>query len=80
MGGSIGVEHGGQGEEIKEPLMGNHPNTCATNSRSSGEGESIWVVFLSTFVAICGSFEFGSCVRTYVYVIQVDQNATFFCK
>lgn len=29
-----------------------------------GWGRSIWMVLLSTFVAVCGSFEFGSCVST----------------
>lgn len=29
---------------------------------SSNIGGSLWVVLLSTFVAVCGSFEFGICV------------------
>jgi MFS transporter, SP family, ERD6-like sugar transporter len=29
---------------------------------SKGKG-SLWMVFLSTAVAVCGSFEFGTCVR-----------------
>lgn len=29
---------------------------------SSNIGGSLWVVLLSTLVAVCGSFEFGICV------------------
>jgi SP family facilitated glucose transporter-like MFS transporter 8 len=28
----------------------------------SSSKESAWMVYLSTFVAVCGSFAFGSCV------------------
>ncbi|KAM5563833.1 hypothetical protein ABKV19_018460 [Rosa sericea] len=45
-------------ENIREPLM-----------RGTGEGsghgsskEDQWMVYLSTFVAVCGSYEFGCCV------------------
>jgi len=30
---------------------------------SKGQG-SLWMVFLATAVVVCGSFEFGTCVRT----------------
>lgn len=26
-----------------------------------------WMVYLTTFVAVCGSFAFGSCVRTHAW-------------
>lgn len=27
--------------------------------------EASWMVFLSTFIAVCGSYEFGACVRYF---------------
>ncbi|EXC05702.1 Sugar transporter ERD6-like 16 [Morus notabilis] len=33
-----------------------------TSTISADQNGSIWMVLLSTFVAVCGSFEFGSCV------------------
>lgn len=73
MGGNRDVERGGQGQEFKEPLMGYHRNNSATDADSSDKDESIWVVLLSTFVAVCGSFEFGTCVRTYFYIMILHE-------
>lgn len=51
-------------ENIRAPLM-----------RGGGEGsghgsskEDPWMVYLSTFVAVCGSYEFGCCVSASVHV------------
>lgn len=32
-------------------------------------GGSLWMVLLSTFVAVCGSFEFGSCVSILNFLL-----------
>lgn len=69
MGGNKDVEHGDQGQEVKEPLMGYHQNNSATDANNGDKDECIWVVLLSTLVAVCGSFEFGTCVRTYFYIL-----------
>ena len=31
-------------------------------SSSEKKNESLWMVYFSTFVAVCGSYEFGCCV------------------
>ncbi|KAF8401593.1 hypothetical protein HHK36_012538 [Tetracentron sinense] len=61
-------ENSGQ-EEIREPLIQREKVLVDGIARSAGEEdgtherskESVWMVYLSTFVAVCGSFEFGSC-------------------
>ncbi|XVF62699.1 hypothetical protein PTKIN_Ptkin09bG0029300 [Pterospermum kingtungense] len=54
-------------EDLKKPLVAEeqnfvHGNDHHETDKSSDETGSIWMVLLSTFVAVCGSFEFGSCV------------------
>lgn len=40
---------------------------------SDEDNGSIWMVLLSTCVAVCGSFEFGSCVSTmFFHYLCVD--------
>ncbi|RVX22148.1 Sugar transporter ERD6-like 16 [Vitis vinifera] len=66
------VEKGGKNglEDLKKPLVQgekiivSNELGCETDGSSSQNGSdgSIWMVLLSTFVAVCGSFEFGSCV------------------
>lgn len=66
------VEKGGKNglEDLKKPLVQgekiivSNESGCETDGSSSQNGSdgSIWMVLLSTFVAVCGSFEFGSCV------------------
>ncbi|WOL06761.1 sugar transporter ERD6-like 16 [Canna indica] len=53
--------HDTQESKVREPLIqqknpGNSEEACA------GKRESVWMVLLCTVVAVCGSFEFGSCV------------------
>ncbi|GMJ01115.1 Zinc-Induced Facilitator 2 [Hibiscus trionum] len=44
-------------EDVSMPLLLQQKNlTDETNSKAS-----VWMVYLSTIVAVCGSFEFGSC-------------------
>ncbi|KAK9281701.1 hypothetical protein L1049_004605 [Liquidambar formosana] len=55
-------------EQIREPLMQQEKNLADEEdgpgpndqSQKSSKGHQ-WMVYLSTFVAVCGSFEFGSC-------------------
>lgn len=44
-------------EGVRAPLMVN-----VAGSASGSGGGNLWMVYLSTFVAICGSYEFGCCV------------------
>ncbi|KAJ9700146.1 hypothetical protein PVL29_005800 [Vitis rotundifolia] len=66
------VEKGGKNglEDLKKPLVQGEKiivsnelgyGTDGSSSQNGSDG-SIWMVLLSTFVAVCGSFEFGSCV------------------
>lgn len=54
-------------EEIRKPLMQgqkNQPDAGGSGSEDQTDQSSkehLWMVYLSTFVAVCGSFEFGSC-------------------
>ncbi|KAJ4834111.1 hypothetical protein Tsubulata_039176 [Turnera subulata] len=51
-------------EDLEKPLVGGEKIVSSGSEYDSEEEEngSIWMVLLSTFVAVCGSFEFGSCV------------------
>uniref|UniRef100_A0A5B6ZBN6 Putative sugar transporter ERD6-like 8 n=1 Tax=Davidia involucrata TaxID=16924 RepID=A0A5B6ZBN6_DAVIN len=44
--------------KISEPLIGQKKEEHEVQNNKSG----LWNVFLSTFVAVCGSYAFGSCV------------------
>ncbi|RZC56101.1 hypothetical protein C5167_014961 [Papaver somniferum] len=55
----------GQRESITEPLIRQRKASIHEESpqlEGNGNGGSMFMVFLSTFVAVCGSFDFGSCV------------------
>lgn len=43
-------------EEVREPLVAVEDGSAHENSK-----ENLWMVYLSTFVAVCGSYEFGTC-------------------
>ncbi|KAL4339947.1 hypothetical protein GQ457_08G033420 [Hibiscus cannabinus] len=45
-------------EDLEQPLIVVHDD----GENVDDENGSIWMVLLCTFVAVCGSFEFGSCV------------------
>ncbi|KAI8566126.1 hypothetical protein RHMOL_Rhmol02G0015600 [Rhododendron molle] len=52
-------------EDIESPLLIEHKKVGESEEDESGKGGeegSIGMVLLSTAVAVCGSFEFGSCV------------------
>lgn len=46
-------------KEVREPLV--------EKDMAESKQEQPWMVYLSTFVAVCGSFAFGSCVREFTY-------------
>lgn len=52
-------------EEARVPLL-QEQKTMADeedgHTDQTSSKASLWMVYLSTFVAVCGSFEFGSCV------------------
>lgn len=47
-------------EGIREPLVGEQDNQLVHASRGHP-----WLVYFTTFVAVCGSYEFGACVSVY---------------
>lgn len=50
-------------EEMREALM--------RNAESGSKKQQPWMVYLSTIVAVCGSYEFGSCVSaSYIFCIN----------
>lgn len=53
--------HGTHEGEVRKPLIQQRELAKAEESSSDGQG-SLWMVLLSTGVAVSGSFEFGSCV------------------
>ena len=54
-------------DTITKPLIG-QKKEVQIQSNNGG----LWVVLLSTLVAVCGSFEFGSCVS-----IEISSNGVF---
>lgn len=54
-------------QDIQQPLIQAKRTTTddGRNQNQNGENGSRrhpWMVYLSTFVAVCGSYEFGACV------------------
>lgn len=49
-------------EDLEKPFIQPGIVVRYEDDDESDESGSIWMVLLSTFVAVCGSFEFGSCV------------------
>lgn len=64
------VERGVE-EEMREPLMAEEKN-LADGSEAHDESSkgNTWMVYFSTFVAVCGSYAFGSCVSSQSHFIQ----------
>lgn len=52
--------HNTRESEVRESLIKQELSCCKETSTNGSE--SIWMVLLCTGVAICGSFEFGTCV------------------
>ncbi|KAJ8766497.1 hypothetical protein K2173_022556 [Erythroxylum novogranatense] len=49
-------------EDLERPLIQGQKVASSGSDESVEDNGSLWMVLLSTFVAVCGSFEFGSCV------------------
>lgn len=63
------VENGNKmimGDELTQSLIKKEDER-----EDSSSGGSLWVVLLSTFVAVCGSFEFGICVSSTLVSLLV---------
>jgi len=61
------IENGGTNgfQYLQEPFIQQGKDACKeVGSDKSVENGSIGMVLLSTFVAVCGSFSFGTCVST----------------
>lgn len=61
-------------ESIQQPLIQANLNlTTSTNDnnykQTGSTGHHPWMVYLSTFVAVCGSYEFGACVCYLFFLI-----------
>jgi hypothetical protein len=69
-----------QEAEIREPLI-RDDKTLADgedgSSQKSSEGHP-WMVYFSTFVAVCGSYEFGACVSAFS-VFWLSSQALYKC-
>ncbi|XP_038991672.1 sugar transporter ERD6-like 16 isoform X5 [Hibiscus syriacus] len=52
-------------EDEKVVVVGVHGNGKSVGD----ENGSIWMVLLCTFVAVCGSFEFGSCFKLFFWQV-----------
>lgn len=48
---------------VRDPLIDRKNEAKEQQNPSNNDG--LCMVFFSTFVAVCGSFEFGSCVSTH---------------
>nr|DAD37861.1 TPA_asm: hypothetical protein HUJ06_008502 [Nelumbo nucifera] len=70
----VGQSNDDRSDEIAEPLIGRQHKTTPPTTEEDQDQEdeskrksyddrgSLWMVLLSTFIAVAGSFEFGSCV------------------
>ncbi|CAN0890200.1 Sugar transporter ERD6-like 7 [Linum grandiflorum] len=47
---------------MREPLIRNNLPSSGPREDHKDDDQSLWMVYLSTFVAVCGSYEFGCCV------------------
>ena len=55
-------------QALEESLLVSHSSDCEGCEKAVKRSESsLWMVFICTLVAVCGSFEFGSCV-SFVFV------------
>lgn len=55
-------------EDLKEPFVCQEKIVVYSDTTKSDAHGSIWMVLLTTFIVVSGSFEFGSCVSTSVRV------------
>ena len=70
------VENSVQEAEIREPLIQDNNNLAHGEDGPSQKSSSAhpWMVYFSTFVAVCGSYAFGACVSAF-YVFWLSSQA-----
>lgn len=61
---------------IKQEKIASYEDKYGSDEKSTEKSGSIWMVLLSTCVAVCGSFEFGSCVS----VLVISMNIAFLVR
>lgn len=60
---------GGKHKVITEPLLGENKNQLLHETKDHHHNHP-WMVYFTTFIAVCGSYEFGACVSLYhIYVL-----------
>jgi len=52
----------GKHNGIRKPLLGEHNNQLVNASK---DHHYPWMLYFTTFIAVCGSYEFGACVSLY---------------
>jgi SP family sugar porter-like MFS transporter len=52
----------GKGTDVLEPLVKKNE----LEEQLESNDDELWMVLFSTLVAVCGSFEFGSCVSILI--------------
>lgn len=52
-------------EDDMEKINGKSEPLLLPEIGSDVSEEASWMVYLSTFIAVCGSYEFGTCVRFF---------------
>lgn len=59
--------------DLEKPFLQPHKAVDFEDESENGNGNNIAMVLLCTAVAVCGSFEFGSCVSSFIHLLS------FFC-
>lgn len=59
--------------DLEKPFLQPHKAVDFEDESENGNGNNIAMVLLCTAVAVCGSFEFGSCVSSFIHLVS------FFC-
>lgn len=57
----------GKQKGMREPLIGEHNNQLV---HANKDHHYPWMLYFTTFIAVCGSYEFGACVSLYFSVNQ----------
>ena len=64
-------------EDLEKPLILEEKIVVINDNHETDQDQestaSIGMVLLCTFVAVCGSFEFGSCVSTLNFSLSLSQ-------
>lgn len=58
------VDSKNENGNLSEPLI-DRKNDAKEQIQNSSNNDGLCMVFFSTFIAVCGSFEFGSCVSNH---------------